>query len=180
MDTPLSPSEIIETIKSLQDKKGESKVAISLIDATKDGLKKQEDKTPFDLMLDLDPDKPKDDTAPEEELTPVEQLILEAFRTLSKKQKVKIISGFLMSYKKEINKAVVPTEDETEKAEMFKLKTFFAKIVMVVAIACLFAIVGLFIYSVIVPSSAVPVTAVTGMFGMIEEIFKIVFTTPTH
>lgn len=167
----LNSKDLIETIGDRRNKKTEKLIAIELINAAKSGLRNDK-ATGADVELLLaTATKTKEET-----LTTVEAMMLKSFNALSQRQRMNIISGFLNSHKREIEKEEKKEIKDDDK-EMSSFKLTLAKVVVFTVLGLLIANFSLFLYSVFFDRELLPNTSFGGTLTVLQEVFKIIFST---
>lgn len=183
-NTPPPPSlnttDFIAGIRVLRDLEEEKATARQLVRATNDnltnlgGLESEafQKSQPMDL-----PGTPPDPNA----LSPMDELVHQSFMGMDKRQQLSIINGFILTHGKDITKNLdlQKSEFELEKDKrMFELKTLFAKVVGGSLILMALALVGVFVYVALKQGILADGGVIVGLFNTIQEVFKVIFTTP--
>lgn len=173
MPDQLNSKDLIETIGDRRNKKIDKQLAVQLVKSAKTNLKadKAIPKSKEDNDLQLLLDKATEGT---EQLNTVERMMLQSFESLTERQKMNIISGFLSSHKREIEKEEKKEDKEDKELSSFKLT--LAKVVVFTVLGLLIFNFGLFVYSVFFDKDLLPNAGFGATLNVLQEVFKIIFS----
>jgi hypothetical protein len=112
------------------------------------------------------------DTTP---LQPMEELLLSSFYSLTKREQLNIVSGFVLS-----NRITIDTQQAQFKLDrdkqFFQIKAWMAKIGFGVAVTGFAAFIGIFCYSILKHGTMGEAGVFTGLFNTFTETLKIIFS----